>query len=85
MQVKININEYVKVKLKEQGFCIHRQHYDNLWVGRVPAFPYNPPEVDNLGYTEMPLWELMWLFGEHISLGMEVPFDTEIIFEKGEK
>ena len=83
MQVKININDYVKVRLKEQGFCIHRQHYDNIWFGRIPPYPYKPPMVDKDGYSKFPLWELMQLFGEHLSLGMEVPFDTEIVFGEG--
>lgn len=83
MQVKINVNDYVKVKLNKKGFEIHRKDYDHLWVGRIPPYEYKAPEVDCYGYSKFPLWELMQTFGQYLRIGELIPFDSEIVFEKG--
>jgi hypothetical protein len=69
-----NINEKVKVKLTDKGRAIHREHWAPF---SSTDYPYSPPkEID--GWTEFQLWDLMAIFGEHIVMGVEPPFETTI-------
>jgi len=76
-EVAFNINEYVKVKLTARGLKIHKSEYTRFmpsdWV-------YVKPSVDENGYSKFQMWNLMSIFGEHISMTLEPPFETEIIF-----
>lgn len=83
--VKFNINNNVKVKLTQMGRDIFYNHIEeiNKCYSKVVVEPYYP-EVDENGYSEFQLHELMRLYGKHLSMGGTVerntlPFDTEIL------
>ena len=71
IKMEFNVNENVKVRLTESGKKIYlKEHLSSL------------PEVDSEGYTQMQLWEVMNVFGPHLSLGMhEMAIETNILFE----
>jgi hypothetical protein len=82
MKVLVNANEQVKVKLTDKGKDIFYHQYDetNKSYGREVIKPYFH-EVDKDGYTKFVLWELMRIYGQHLSNGCDIPFETEIMFE----
>ena len=72
MEVRINLNEEVKFKLSEHGKEIYRNWHNGL-----------EPKLDDDGYMSMQLWSFMWIFGDHMIVGMpEVVNPLEIIYEK---
>lgn len=84
--VKINMNSYVKIKLTDEGRKILENRYaqtnkliEEATSGRAEKFE---PTVDENGYFADSLWSIMKTFGDHVGLGMEVPFDTEMIFKR---
>lgn len=62
-EIPFNINYNVKVKLTKKGRSLAK---------------YLPKEDDD-GYTTWQLWVLMNEFGEHMIIGLDVPFETNII------
>jgi hypothetical protein len=68
-EIRFNINNYVKVKLTDYGKSIIA---NNKYV-------LTHYKEDDDGWSKWQLWELMSVFGDYVSLGREVPFDTEII------
>ena len=78
--MKININEYVKVKLTEDGFRILRQQHKDFWeaVGK-PDHQHIEPNVDVEGYSKFQLHVLMNQFGSHMRLGRLSPFEGGLI------
>lgn len=88
MNYKVNINEWVKVKLLPLGIQVLKEQREELndhIVGRggKPLDDYSP-SVDKDGYTKFQLWDLMYRFGGLVSLGSRLPFETTIILTKGE-
>ncbi len=84
MNLLMNINDVVKVKLTRLGLEMHRARHDQVfasWKTQPPA--YTPPRHDGAGWYEFQLHELMHLFGHTMSaaLGAELPFGTEIRIE----
>ncbi len=74
-----NVNDSVWVRLTDAGKLIHRREHDEMRK-RVPSIGrYQPPKSHPGGYSKFQLWELMQIFGPHISIGSEVPFGTEIL------
>lgn len=69
----MNLNDIVRVKLTAKGLDIIKKYYYDL------ALPVRSREPDEDGYTTWQLWELFEMFGSHIHLGMDVPFETEIL------
>jgi hypothetical protein len=65
----LDVNDTVKVKLKPNGMRIYLDHYDNRLM----------PKVDADGYTKFQLWQLMAIFGPHIHLACDPPFETTIV------
>lgn len=85
--MKINLNEYIKVKLTDLGKDIYYHRYDNLnnYYGREVLKPSFPEEDEN-GYTKFHLWEFIELYGEHIGMAKrQVIYPFEIIYEDGEE
>ena len=84
--IAFNINDSVLVKLTDKGREIHRNWHEEL-RRQVPTYKgtYLPPKEDENGYSRFQLWSLMNYFGPFCSLGLEVPFDTEILFEVREQ
>jgi len=84
MELRINLNERIKVKLTDLGKEIyyHRVDHVNEWYGRVMVKP-SFPKVDEDGYTTFQLWDFMGLYGEHIGMAKpNVIEPLEIIYGK---
>lgn len=76
--MKFNINDHVKVKLTTLGLEVHKKHYDKF----LPSFiEYQPPVIDDNGYSEFQLWQLSSIFGEYMGNGLPNCFETIIIIE----
>jgi hypothetical protein len=77
-----NINERVRVKLTDHGRKIHREDHEAFWSQQpehVQArFPYKPPKEDAEGWSEWQMHNLMELFGSHVGVAKELPFETTI-------
>lgn len=71
--MKFNINNTVKVKLKPSGWEIHRKYWLPFCIDG-----YIPPKQDNNGYVEFQLWDLMAVFGSHLYMGCDSPFELDI-------
>lgn len=87
MNFKVNINEYVKVKLRESGINILRDHFEELnemvlanGGKSLGVFQLN---VDEEGYTKMQMHEFMTTFAPHMHMGFDLPFDANIIVTNG--
>lgn len=81
--MKINLNEYIKVKLTDLGKDIYYHRFDALndYYGREVLKPIFPEEDEN-GYTKFHLWEFIELYGEHIGMAKpQVIYPFEIIYE----
>lgn len=79
--MRFNTNHHVKVRLTERGLTIlEKQHWDLQRHLSKPR-PFTPPTTDEDGFSRWQLWVLMSTFGEHISMAIEPPFETEIIIE----
>lgn len=79
--IKVNINWPVRVRLTDRGRRVHREEVEPCLRG---MFPYTPPEEDARGYSRFLLWELMKIFGHHITMGGDLLFETNIEIEMGE-
>lgn len=85
---KLNLNDTVKVKLKDNGVEILRQRHDELYRfvkargGEIREFV--PPQVDAEGYSRDQLWHLFEAFGPYINLSCNPPFETTILVEVDE-
>lgn len=71
-EIRINLNEVIKVKLTDHGKNIFYHRYDRLnsISNKVIGKP-SMPKVDEDGYTTFQLWDFMKLYGVHI--GMTLP------------
>lgn len=75
-----NVNHNVEVKLTDKGRDIY--YHKNDWMNKKRNLPngyfpqVKPKEVD--GWFECQLWELMEIFGSHMSMGLDNPFETNI-------
>lgn len=82
---EFNVNQYVKVKLTDEGLDILRKDNENMRKA-FPKWPeWKEPVTDEEGYAEFQCWSLMSRFGEHISLGSKLPFETVILVDIEEK
>ena len=80
---KFNINDHVKVKLTDVGKDIFYHQFDDLnRTGFLYIEPYYPI-VDEEGYTKFQLWELMSIYGPHLRMGCNVPFEDCAIYIRG--
>lgn len=73
---EFNINDHVRVKLTPRGHALHRQHFAELG-----CLQYFAPEIDDEGWTRFQLWSLMSIFGQYMSCGGELVFETTIRME----
>lgn len=79
-----NINNYVKVKLTEEGLKILKSQYNEMLKQMAPQArksmgPFKPPKVDKNGYSEFQLWGLMQHFGSYMFNGnMNPPLELTI-------
>ena len=66
--IKFNINDDIKIQLKERGKKI-------LAVDR----PNKRINEDKDGWSTWQLWEVIETFGDYIYNGCDMPFETNII------
>ena len=71
--MKINLNDYIKVKLTDLGKDIYYHRYDEFnklygIYGREVLKPSFPKEDEN-GYASFPLWEFISIYGQYIGMG----------------
>jgi len=80
--MKFNMNDNVKVKLTKKGVGIYYSQNDEL--NKHCRTPHIPPKlvVDSDGFCSFQMHELMLIFGSHCRLGMNPPFETEIILSE---
>ena len=76
--MQFNVNDSVRVKLNDRGVKILRERHDELRKRLPSVGNFTLPAVDENGWSKFQLWDLMRIFGPHISLGMVTPFDTTI-------
>ena len=78
--MKFNINNYVKVKLRDRGREILKEQHEELnrlTHGALSEFKL--PKEDRYGWSEWQLWNLISTFGENVHMGQEPHFETEIV------
>lgn len=68
-EVRINLNEVVKVKLTDLGKDIYYHQFDELnrRCGRIVCKPSFPKE-DAEGYTKFQLWDFIETYGKHVGM-----------------
>ena len=77
--MKFNINDNVKVKLSQAGFDILRGEHEKLRKAVPMLGEFKPPTVDDDGYTQFQLWNLMEVFGKYFYMSnSNYPFQMEI-------
>ena len=77
MEISINLNDWIKVKLTFYGRQVFNTYYSALDI--------KPPviEVDDNGYSAFQLWDFIQIFGSHIYMGAQNVIEPlEIIKEE---
>lgn len=85
MDVMVNFNDEVKVKLTEAGINIlKREHQQNAkhYNDRGFTYPEFELKVDEEGWSSFQLWHLMNLFGNHMYPSMAQPFGAMVVIPK---
>ena len=79
--IRINLNDWVKVKLTDWGKEIYYHQWDgkNQIAGKEIFKPKFPREDEN-GYTKFQLWHFMELYGEHMWDNINVIEPIELIY-----
>lgn len=75
--IAINMNDYVLIKLRPAGVEILRRDEERIRAD-VPSYHATQFTEGPDGYTKMQLWAVMEMFGPHIHMGFDVPFETDI-------
>jgi len=71
-----NLNNNVKVKITPLGQSIREKFYASYGIKARPL------DKDSEGFTEMQLWQVMQIFGEHMHFGLpEQPISCHILIE----
>lgn len=84
--MRINLNDWVKVKLTDYGKEIFNHRFDEVnrmikEKGGKPLTPI-PLKVDEDGYSSFQLWTFMEMYGEHIGMAKpNVIMPLDIIIE----
>ena len=76
--MQFNINDKVKVKLTQLGRDILRANHRRVFRNNPELLDYTEPPVDAGGWTEFQLWVLMSEFGQHMTWGGRLPFETTV-------
>ncbi|WEZ09567.1 hypothetical protein P5663_06900 [Priestia flexa] len=86
MEVKVNFNEIVKVRLTKFGIDILKSRHmelNNLIQKRggkgLEEFKL---KIDDDGYSSFQIWELMSTFGEYMYMSSELPFKADMVITK---
>ena len=67
MEIEINLNDSVSVNLSERGAEILNKYFKQFIITKN----YKAGDVFK---TE--LWDLMNIFGEHLTMGFNIPFES---------
>ena len=70
----INVNDYGWFKLTELGLRIYREYWNEVLPNEVEK----PFLLTVNGYSRLLLWEAMEIFGQHMHIGGNVPFETKV-------
>ena len=82
MNISININNKIKVKLTRFGKSILDKEVCRLKQVSEAPDNYTPYETDDNGYTEFQLWQVMNIFGDYLYNGaIQVIEHNEILVE----
>jgi len=73
----MNMNDRVRIRLHDSGRAILRAHATRFGDDHSSLWP-----VNDEGFAEMHLWEVMQIFGPHIRMGPPPPFETEFFLAK---
>jgi len=81
-RIPFNINDQIRVKLTDHGRKIHREQFEELraFCKKTSEWKYVPPAEDENGWSSWQLWCLIDLFGAHVGMGCQSPFETNIEF-----
>ncbi len=83
----VNLNDIVRCKLTERGLQQYREHYARYSPASllVTHPEFCQPTITEDGYTILPLWSFMHIFGVYMQMG-EPPQteDNNIIIEQTE-
>lgn len=81
-EIKINLNDFIKVKLTETGKDIFNHRFDELNEKlKKQAYKNMPLKEDENGYTEFQLWDFMQIYGSHMYFAGPTVIDPfEIIY-----
>ena len=79
--MKINVNDYVKIKLTEAGRSELKKQYRELEKEYSIVGHIGMPKEDEDGWSKWQLWRVMQVFGSTLHLGMNEPFEAEIEVE----
>lgn len=80
----LNLNSYVGVKLTDEGLRILEYQHNELLKGMKPEVAatvgaFKAPQVDEEGYSQILLWQLMQSFGNYVYAGNpKPPFEMNI-------
>ena len=79
--MKVNINHHIKVRLTPVGREILFDHNNevNRFLGR-PDKPIREPDAE--GFHQFQIWDCMAIFGPHMQLGMDVPFEPTVFIDE---
>ncbi len=77
----LNINYNIKAKLNDYGVEILKARHRQLVESSQGAYnqPFTLPSTDENGYSIFQFWTFMQIFGPHLHLGSEMPFEADII------
>lgn len=84
MEMMFKLNSIVKVKINDIGLSMLKNQHENIYGNRKE---FVAPSVDENGYSEMKLWDLMMSFGDSVfyegTLEDErwIPIDPVIIID----
>ena len=81
----LNINHNVRIKLTKFGFEKLKKNHEDLRKKFPTVRKFTPPKVDEDGFCEMELWEVMNTFGEDLFNGsINLPFEPNIQIDEAQ-
>ena len=75
--MKINVNQRTKIKLMPRGVKAFNRHYEKLGLDPKPYWEMAGKNTEE-GWIELPLWDVIHIFGAACYMGPDAPFETEI-------
>jgi hypothetical protein len=88
MTYKFNLNNIIKVKLSDAGFCLWKDKEDEVYLPYKSMHKYMQSiedykkKADGNGYVDFQAWHFIELFGGTIKFGSNPIFDTNILIDE---